>query len=69
MTNRFNTRLIARSLATASAITLFGLSSTMVGCEDAADDTEDAIEDAGDAVDDAVDDAADAVDDTVDDLG
>ena len=55
--------LRAKGLAAASAITLFALSASITGCEDAADETGDALEDAGEAVDDAVDDAGDAIDD------
>ncbi len=63
MATRFNRRSLAKGLTAASAITLFALSASITGCEDAADDAGDAMEDAGDAVDDAVDDTGDAIDD------
>lgn len=69
MTTRMNARKLAKGLTTASAITLFALTASLTGCEDAADETGDALEETGDAVDDAVDDAGDAVDDAVDDMG
>lgn len=63
MTTRMTARNLAKGLTTASAITLFALSASLTGCEDAADDTGDALEDAGDAVDDAVEETGDAIDD------
>lgn len=69
MTSRTTARNLAKSLTAASAITLFALSASITGCEDAADDTGDALEETGEAVDDAVDDAGDAVDDAIDDTG
>lgn len=63
MNNRLNPRRLAMGLTAASAITLFGLTASLAGCEEAGDDAGDALEDAGDAVDDAVDDVEDGFDD------
>lgn len=63
MSHRTTIRSLTKGLTAASAITLFGLSAAMIGCEDAGDETEDAIEETGDAIDDAVDETEDAVDD------
>lgn len=69
MTNRMTGRKLAKGITTASAITLFALTASITGCEDAADETGDALEETGEAVDDAVDDAGDAIDDAIDDTG
>lgn len=62
MTTRMTGRKLAKGLTAASAITLFALTASITGCEEAADDT-------GDAVEDAAEDTAEAVDDAVEDTG
>lgn len=57
-----------RRFGSAAAAALLGASLMIVGCDDGADDFEDAADEVGDTVEDAAEETGDAIDDAVDDL-
>ena len=69
MSTNTNARRLNKGLFAASAASLFALAAILPACEDAGDETTDAVEEAGDAAEDAVEDAGDAIEDAGEELG